>query len=369
MAVSLATIAAAGGLAGRWAAPPWSPATAFADGSFDSQLFSLLNQDRAANGLGPLQLDTRLASLSESGGYGGCGYGIAGRAEDMIQRNYFSHTILNCGGQNVFNVMRAYGVPTGSAGENIGWVSGTTNPGTAAQYINNQFMASPDHRANILNPNYTIVGVGSWWTAPGQTWSGGGSAESNALMATEEFAVGAAVGASAPAPPPVRSSAPPPPRVQAAPAPAHAAASAPAPAPGADQAPPAAAPAAAPPPPASSCPLDCALQPPHSVAAASAPAGIGPGRVSGTRTVRIDGSLAGAIGRLLVALVAACGVLLLIRRRLRVAHVAPRPAVRGSFSVPSGELTLVGRPVRTRELMRRAGHPARAGRSRTALDR
>src|SRR5207245_9218912 len=103
LAVSLATTAAAGGVAGRWAAPPWSPATAFADGSFDSQLFSLLNQDRSANGLGPLQLDSRLASLSESGGYGGCGYGIAGRAEDMIQRNYFSHTILNCGGQHVFN--------------------------------------------------------------------------------------------------------------------------------------------------------------------------------------------------------------------------------------------------------------------------
>src|SRR5207302_418150 len=214
----------------------------------------------------------------------------------------FSHAILNCGGQNVFSVMRAYGVPTGSAGENIGWVSGTTNPSTAAQYINNQFMASPDHRANILNPNYTIVGVGSWWTAPGQTWSGGGSAESNALMATEEFAVGAAVGGSAPAPPPVGSSAPPPPRAHAAPAPAHPAASAPAP--GTGQAPPPAAPAAAPPPPESSCPLDCALQPPHSVAPASAQSP--PGTVPATRTVRIENTLAGAIGRLLVALVAAC---------------------------------------------------------------
>jgi len=58
-----------------------------------------------------------------------------------------------------------------------------------------------------------------------------------------------------------------------------------------------------------------------------------------------------------------------VRRRMRVAHVVPRPALRGSFTVPSGEITLVGRAVPTRELMRRGGKPARAGRSRAILDR
>jgi uncharacterized protein YkwD len=369
LAVSLVTLAVAGGMAGHGTAPPWAPATAFADGSFDGQLFSLLNQDRAANGVGPLQLDSRLASLSEAGGYSGCGYRIAGRAADMIQRNYFAHTILNCGGQNVFNMMAAYGVPTSTAGENIGWVSGTTNASVAAQYVNNQFMASPDHRANILNPRFTIVGVGSWWTAAGQTWSGGGAAQSNVVMATEEFAAGPAAGAPVPAavPPPVRSSAPPPPRAQTAPHPGSAPStgSAPAPPPSVD---PAAAPAPAPPP--SSCVLDCALQPRHSSVAASTTShpAAGLGGAAATRTGATRAAVA-ALMKLLVALAAMWGVVRVARRRQWVARRATTPVPHGTFSVPSGEISLAGRGVSARELI--AGHreAPRTWTARSTLDR
>ena len=188
------------GLAALWGLR--SPTTAAADGGADSTLFSLTNSDRSSNGVGALSYYGTLQAIGENAGYN-CGVHVNGRAEDMIQRNYFSHVIQGCG-QYVFSMMQAYGVRYLSAGENIGWVSNETNGGAAANYINGQFMGSPDHRANILNGNYTDLGVGSWPSAPGATWSGGGSAQQNVWMFAEEFAQ---LGAAPPPPPP-----PPPPR-------------------------------------------------------------------------------------------------------------------------------------------------------------
>jgi uncharacterized protein YkwD len=195
-----AIVAAAALVAGTVAAWAGAPHTVHADGTFDQALFALVNQDRAGAGLPALRLNTTLGSIGENADYGGCGFSVAGRSEDMISRNYFSHTI--CGTQNVFNIMQAKGVRYSSAGENIGWESGYTDPTQAAQYLNQAFMNSSEHRANILNPNYTDLGVGSWSTAPGQVWSGGGGSFSNVFMASEEFAQisGATVASTGPAP-------------------------------------------------------------------------------------------------------------------------------------------------------------------------
>lgn len=54
-----------------------------------------------------------------------------------------------------------------------------TDPLAAAANLHSQLMNSPGHRANILNPAFTAVGVGSWRTAPGKTWSGAGFPLSN----------------------------------------------------------------------------------------------------------------------------------------------------------------------------------------------
>jgi uncharacterized protein YkwD len=163
-----------------------SPRTAHADLGFDQAMFNLVNQDRAQNGLGPLRWNDQLTGIAEGAGYGGCGFPVQGRSVDMGQRNYFSHTI--CGTQNVFNVMQADAVRYTSAGENIGWESGITDVNAAAAQLNTALMNSPGHRANILNPNYTDVGVGSWQTAPGQTWSGGGTPYGNVWIVSQDFA-------------------------------------------------------------------------------------------------------------------------------------------------------------------------------------
>jgi uncharacterized protein YkwD len=160
---------------------------AHADASFDTEMLALINQDRAANGLGPLQAQPLIGAIAEDAPYLGCGYPVAGRAADMGNRNYFSHTILNCGTQTVFDMLRASLVPFLSAAENIGWEQGTTDPGTAARVLNDQFMNSPGHRANILDPNVTHVGVGSWHTEAAQTWSGAGGARGNVYVTAVVF--------------------------------------------------------------------------------------------------------------------------------------------------------------------------------------
>ncbi len=173
----------------------------------DAQLFSLTNQDRASNGVASLAFDGTLQEIGENAPYGGCGFEIYGRAEDLITRNYFSHLILDCN-QYVFSIMQAYGIHYLSAGENIGWVANTTDPSVAAPYVNTLFMNSTPHRDNILDPSYTALGVGSWF---GASWSGAGTPETNVWMFAEEFAQLAPAPTPTPAPTPRPTPAPTPP--------------------------------------------------------------------------------------------------------------------------------------------------------------
>ena len=172
--------------------------SAHADSSGDATLFSLTNQDRASNGVRAVSASGSLQNIGESWRWTGCGRTVFGRSQDMIANNYFSHQIPPCN-KYVFSMMQAYGVNYKLAGENIGWVSGAGGATSSANYINGQFMNSPDHRANILDSRYTHLGVGSWGTAAGATWHYPGSPSySNAWMFSEEFAQLA----SSPAPPP-----------------------------------------------------------------------------------------------------------------------------------------------------------------------
>jgi uncharacterized protein YkwD len=94
---------------------------------------ALINQDRARYGLRPLTWSSCLASIAYS------------NAVRMANQGYISHTNgptrdLGCG-------------LGGHAGENVGWYSG----GPSDTWANGAFMASPDHRANILSPYYRYV--------------------------------------------------------------------------------------------------------------------------------------------------------------------------------------------------------------------
>jgi uncharacterized protein YkwD len=113
----------------------------------ESQLVSLTNQARAAAGLKALKVDSTLTAIARW------------RSKDMVQRNYFSHTILGTS-YNVFHVLDQKGYCYHIAGENIGWNNYPDD--VATNTIQRQFMASAGHRANILGKAWDAVGIGAY---------------------------------------------------------------------------------------------------------------------------------------------------------------------------------------------------------------
>lgn len=109
-------------------------------GAFQSQVIDLVNQERAKAGLPAVKNDTLLTKVATE------------KARDMDVNNYFSHTSPTYG--SPFDMMRQFGVTYSYAGENI--ASGQRTP----QEVMTAWMNSSGHRANILNSNFTKIGVG-----------------------------------------------------------------------------------------------------------------------------------------------------------------------------------------------------------------
>jgi uncharacterized protein YkwD len=74
-----------------------------------------------------------------------------GHATDMGQQNYFSHTSLD--GRTFDQRITAAGYSWSAAGENI--AAGQTS----LEQVMNDWLKSPGHCVNIMNGNYTEVGV------------------------------------------------------------------------------------------------------------------------------------------------------------------------------------------------------------------
>ncbi len=71
---------------------------------------------------------------------------------DMFRSGYFDHTSPKYG--SPFDMMDAYHITYLYAGENI------AKGQRSAEEVVKDWMNSPGHRANILNPKYTLIGVG-----------------------------------------------------------------------------------------------------------------------------------------------------------------------------------------------------------------
>ncbi len=109
-------------------------------GAYESQVVALVNQERAAQGLSALKINTKLSQVAEL------------KAEDLRDLGYFSHTSPTYG--SPFDMMKQFGISYTSAGENI--AKGQKTPDS----VMNGWMNSQGHRENILNANYTEIGVG-----------------------------------------------------------------------------------------------------------------------------------------------------------------------------------------------------------------
>ena len=79
----------------------------------------------------------------------------------MLDNSYFAHNSPTYG--TPFQMMKAFGLSFRTAGENI--AKGYATP----QAVVNGWMNSSGHRANILNANYTQIGVG--YVAQGSYWT------------------------------------------------------------------------------------------------------------------------------------------------------------------------------------------------------
>ncbi|MFE7062612.1 CAP domain-containing protein [Sutcliffiella sp. NPDC057660] len=115
----------------------------------EQKVIELTNAERRKNGLSDLKADSALSNVARE------------KSKDMKAKNYFSHTSPTYG--SPFDMMRDFGITYNTAGENI--AMGQRSPEEVVQ----AWMNSEGHRKNILNGNFTHIGVGyvkdgNYWT-------------------------------------------------------------------------------------------------------------------------------------------------------------------------------------------------------------
>jgi uncharacterized protein YkwD len=120
--------------------PTPTPTPETDNGKFEQKVLELTNIERAKQGLAPLKGNKEL------------NYAADKYAELMSDKNYFSHTGPD--GSSPWDRMKKVGFDAQTMGENI--AAGQRTP----EEVVEAWMNSPGHRANILNRNYTQLGVG-----------------------------------------------------------------------------------------------------------------------------------------------------------------------------------------------------------------
>ncbi len=108
--------------------------------AFEARVLELINQERAKLALPALNAQSQLAAAARA------------HSAEMGCNNYFSHTGLN--GSTVAGRIAQQGYTWSWVGENI--AGGSNTPEAVVQ----QWMNSAPHKANILSPNFTDIGVG-----------------------------------------------------------------------------------------------------------------------------------------------------------------------------------------------------------------
>ena len=133
------------------------PATGWDQSAAEATLWQLLNGDRTNNGVAPIAKHNTLVSLARW------------RSKDMVDRDYFEHVIKGTNYQ-VYHWYDTNGLSWSSGGENIGYNNGYSDADSPVK-MNEGFMGSSGHRANILNPNWSHGGVGAYGE-DGVMWGG-----------------------------------------------------------------------------------------------------------------------------------------------------------------------------------------------------
>ncbi|WP_300262184.1 CAP domain-containing protein [Clostridium sp.] len=112
----------------------------------EQMIFNKVNEERAKAGVAPLSYSNTMQKYARI------------KSEDMGVRKYFSHEDPN--GQLITAKMKANGISYNYWGENIAYLSGYSGDSNIANQFMTNWMNSSGHRANILSPNFTSIGVG-----------------------------------------------------------------------------------------------------------------------------------------------------------------------------------------------------------------
>ena len=118
------------------------------DGAVEARVLELINQARVRQELPPLQLRPGLLAPARIHSF------------DMAQEGFFDHKGPD--GRKVSDRTHALDrtLIQSEIRENIAFVGGDVNYDNIAQILHDQLMGSDGHRANILAPNVTHVGIG-----------------------------------------------------------------------------------------------------------------------------------------------------------------------------------------------------------------
>jgi uncharacterized protein YkwD len=109
------------------------------DSSAQRSLFAALNHERKEQGLPALKWNGALASAAQT------------HAEEMARHNLVSHTLPG----EPSLASRAT-----KAGAHFSWISENVVQSSSAEGAHEQFIQSPNHRANILDSDMNSVGIG-----------------------------------------------------------------------------------------------------------------------------------------------------------------------------------------------------------------
>jgi uncharacterized protein YkwD len=106
----------------------------------EQQLFQAINRERAASGLPPLKWDEALATAARQ------------HAEAMAAQRSISHG---------FPGELSLPSRAARAGARFSWLSENVAAGPSAENISEQWMGSPNHRANLLDADMDTIGAGA----------------------------------------------------------------------------------------------------------------------------------------------------------------------------------------------------------------
>ncbi len=102
-------------------------------------LVKMTNEERSTTGVSPLKVSSQLTQAAEM------------KAKDMIANNYFSHWSPD--GKSPWYWIERAGYDYEYAGENLAMGFLDT------KQVHNGWINSPSHRSNIINPNYSEIGI------------------------------------------------------------------------------------------------------------------------------------------------------------------------------------------------------------------